>query len=130
MQEKFRVRQKQARGRAIVARLPAENTPWWLWAIFSIGLLCTMPVHAQSTVVPERQAPTLPPGAGGDQGLSTPRSETPTAPLDGTRPVPDQGVMTPPVGGSTPVIRPPSVGTMPVIPPPGSPGGDKSVVPK
>lgn len=124
-------RQLRTRVRMIAMRRPAELALWWFWAIFAAGLLSLAPVRAQTAVVPEREAPTLPPRAGGDQELSTPRSETPEAPLDGSRPVPDRGVVTPPsVGGSTPVIRPPSVGTMPVIPPPGSAGGDKSVVPK
>jgi hypothetical protein len=104
---------------------------WWLGAALAAGLLAAMPARAQNTTVPEREAPTIPPGAGGDQGLSTPRSETPSAPLDGARPVPDRGVIAPPpMGGSPSVIRPPAVGTMPVIPPPGSAGGDKSVIPK
>lgn len=103
------------------------------------------PSGAQAPVVPEivepRQAPTLPPGSGGDRGLSTPRSENPQAPLDGARPLPDGGVLTPPAPGSpsvirppatgqTPVIRPPATGDMPVIAPPGTPGGDRSVVPR
>ena len=130
MQERFGIQQRQAGADVIAAWGPAEIAPWWLWATLLIALLGATAAHAQGNAVPERQAPTLPPGAGGDRGLSMPRSETPATPLDGTRPVPDQGVMAPPTGGATPVIRPPSVGTMPVIPPPGSPGGDKSVVPK
>lgn len=87
------------------------------------GLLATMPAWAQAPVVPEKVEPRQgAPGAGGDPGLATPRSETA---------VPDDGVVKPPpVGGSSTVIRPPAVGTMPVIPPPGSPGGDPTVVPK
>ena len=86
---------------------------------------------AVGQVVPERLAPgaTVPPGAGGDGAATTPRSESPLAPLTGSRPVPDAGVLAPPGDGS-PVIRPPATGTMPVIPPPGSPGGDPTVVPK
>jgi len=105
-------------------------TPWWLWAAMAAGVLGAMPARAQGTVVPEREAPTIPPGAGGDQSLSRPRSENPSTPLDGARLIPDRGVVAPPTAGSTPVIRPPTMGTMPVIPPPGSAGGDKSVVPK
>lgn len=121
----------QTRVRVIATRRPADTAPWWIWAAFAIGLLGSLPVWAQDTAVPEREAPTLPPGAGGDKVLPTPRSETPAAPLDGARASPDRGMVTPPpVAGSTPVIRPPVVGTMPVIPPPGSPGGDKTVVPK
>jgi len=105
-------------------------TSWWLWAALAVGVLGAMPAWAQGTVIPEREAPTIPPGAGGDQGLSRPRSENPSTPLDGARPLPDRGVVAPPAAGSTPVIRPPTTGTMPVIPPPGSAGGDKSIVPK
>jgi hypothetical protein len=130
MRERLETRQRRV-GARVISAPRAKLTPWWVWAALAIGLLGAVPAWAQTTVVPERQAPTLPPGAGGDQGLSSPRSETPLAPLDGARPVPDGGVVTPPpVGGATPIIRPPSVGTMQVIPPPGSPGGDKTVVPK
>jgi hypothetical protein len=132
MQERSAARNVRARrhsARAMAARQRPE-APWWLWAALAAGLLAAMPAWAQSTAVPERQAPTIPPGAGGDRGLSTPRSETPSAPLDGARPIPDRGVVAPPSTGSTPVIRPPAAGTMPVIPPPGSAGGDKSVIPK
>ncbi len=131
MQKRSDARRSRARARAIAMRWPADLTPWWIWVAFAVGLLGSMPVWAQSTAVPEREAPTLPPGAGGDQGISRPDSETPAAPLDGSRPVPDRGVLAPPpLSGSTPIIRPPVAGTMPVIPPPGSAGGDKSVVPK
>ena len=124
------IRRRRATSQAMVGKATAGVAAWWIWAILAIGVLGSVSALAQSTVVPEREAPTLPPGAGGDQGLTTPRSETPGTPLDGTRPVPDRGVVAPPMSGSTPVIRPPSVGTMPVIPPPGSAGGDKSVIPK
>ncbi len=131
MQGRSGARRSRAGARVIAMRRPANVTPWWIWAASAIALLGSMPVWAQTTVVPERQAPTLPPGAGGDQGLSRPNSEAPAAPLDGSRPVPDRGVVAPPsTSGSTPIIRPPVAGTMPVIPPPGSAGGDKSVVPK
>ncbi len=130
MQKRVETRQARARFRVIAMR-QGTVMPWWFWAALAVGLLGAIPARAQATAVPEREAPTLPPGAGGDQGLSTPRSERPAAPLDGERPVPDRGVMAPPpVGGATPVIRPPSTGTMPIIAPPGSPGGDKTVVPK
>lgn len=131
MQERSGAWRLRVRVRVAAMRRPANLPPWWIWAAFVVGLLGSMPVWAQTTVVPEREAPTLPPGAGGDQGLSRPDSEAPAAPLDGSRPVPDRGVVAPPpMSGSTPVIRPPVAGTMPVIPPPGSAGGDKSVVPK
>lgn len=131
MQERSSAQRLRARTPIVAMRRPANFTPGWVWAAFAIGLLGSMPVWAQTTVVPEREAPTLPPGAGGDRELSRPNSEVPAAPLDGSRPVPDRGMVArPPVNGSTPVIRPPVAGTMPVIPPPGSAGGDKSVVPK
>lgn len=130
MRERFETRQKQARTRVITARRPVKVTHWGIWVLLLIGFLGISPIFAQSIAVPEKEAPTLPPGAGGDQGLSTPRSESPTTPLDGMRPVPDQGVLAAPIEGATPVIRPPSAGTMPVIPPPGSPGGDRRVAPK
>ena len=131
MQERSGALRSRARARVVAMRRSANLTPWWVWAAFAIGLIGSMPVWAQTTVVPEQEAPTLPPGAGGDQGISRPNSEVPATPLDGSRPVPDRGVVVPPsAGGSTPVIRPPVAGTMPVIPPPGSAGGDRSVVPK
>lgn len=136
MQDRSGTRSVRATRHGAAARV-AQRQPempyrayWWLWATLAAGLLAAMPAWAQSTAVPERQGPTIPPGAGGDRDLSTPRSETPSAPLDGARPIPDRGVVAPPSTGSTPVIRPPAVGTMPVIPPPGSAGGDKSVIPK
>ncbi len=129
MPKHFEIRRVRASGRVAMRR--QELMPWWIWAALAIGLLRLTPAWAQTPVVPEREAPTLPPGAGGDRELSTPRSETPEAPLGNVRPMPDGGVLAPPpVGGATPVIRPPATGTMPVIPPPGSAGGDKSVVPK
>lgn len=115
-------RNRGARAIAVQRRRP-EPTPWWVWALLTAGLLAMTPTWAQAPVVPEqvepRQAPTTPPGSGGGQDLSTPRSQ-----------VPDSGVVTPPPVSGTPVIRPPAVGTMPVIRPPGSPGGDPTVVPK
>ena len=115
-------RNRGARAIAVQRRRP-DPAPWWVWAAVAAGLLATMPAWGQAPVVPEQVEPrTLPPGAGGEQGLTTPRSETP---------IPDNGVVAPPVtGGNSPVIRPPATGTMPVIRPPGSPGGDPTVVPK
>ena len=108
-------------------RRPAKLAPWWIFAAGSLGLML---VWAQALAAPEQETP-VSPRSGEGQELPTPQGRTPAAPSDGSRPVPDLGVVTPPpVGGSTPVIRPPSMGTMPVIPPPGSPGGDKSVIPK
>lgn len=108
-------------------RRPAKLALWWIFAAGSLGL---MSVWAQALAAPEQEAP-MSPRSGEGQELLTPQDRTPAAPSDGSRPVPNQGVVTPPsTGGSTSVIRPPSVGTMPVIPPPGSPGGDKSIVPK
>lgn len=114
----------------------------WVW-LTAAALCCGMAGTAwgQASIVPEKidprpapAAPTLPPGAGGDRELTTPRSETPLAPTDGARPVPDGGVLVPPSTGSTPVIQPPAMGAggspMPVIPPPGSPGGDPTIIPK
>jgi hypothetical protein len=129
MRERFEVR-RQARARVIATGRHVGVIPRWVWAILLIGSCGATPIFAQPVAGPEKEAPTLPPGAGGDQGLSTPRSESPTIPLDGIWPVPDQGVVAPLAGGATPVIRPPSAGTMPVTPPPGSSGGDKRVVPK
>ena len=117
-----------------------------VWATaLTVGASVGQEAWAQAPTVPERieprEAPTLPPGSGGDRGLSSPRSENPLAPSDGPRPTPDTGVLTPPSPGSstvipppaageTPVIRPPATGGMPVIPPPGSPGGNPTVVPR
>jgi hypothetical protein len=81
-------------------------------------------------VRPRSDTPTLPPGNDG-RTTAQPRSENPQ--VEGNvRPVPDSGVIAPPVSGmgTTPVIRPPATGTMPVIPPPGAAGGEKGVVPK
>jgi len=126
-----RARTQGARAAALQQRPDAQRgLHRWLWVSLTAGLLAAAPAWAQTTVVPEREAPTIPPGAGGDQGLSRPRSENPSTPLDGARPVPDRGVVAPPAAGSTPVLRPPTTGSMPVIPPPGSAGGDKSVIPK
>jgi hypothetical protein len=107
-----------------------DPAPWWVWAAMAAGLLAAAPAWAQAPVVPEQVQPrAVPPGAGGNSGGTAPG----LAPGEGApgSGVPEGGVVTPPPLGSTgAVIRPPAVGTMPVIPPPGSPGGDRSVVPK
>ncbi len=127
MQVQSNVQQQRARFQVCTLRRPAKLASWW---ILAAGLLGSISVWAQALAAPEQETPASP-RTGGDQELSTPQGGTPAAPSDGSRPVPDRGVVAPPpVGGSTPVIRPPSMGTMPVIPPPGSPGGDKSIVPK
>ena len=111
--------------RARVAERPVVS--WSLAALTALGVVVCGVSVARSQPVPEvvrpqSQSPTLVPGGppgGPDAGA-------------GGRPIPDNGVIVPPVSGagSTTVIRPPSVGSMPVIVPPGSPGGDRSVVPK
>lgn len=70
--------------------------------------------------LPERVAPTLPPGAGGDVQAAKPLPETSARP----------SVVPPRTDGDMPVVTPPVAGTMPVIPPPGAVGGEKGVVPK
>ena len=138
-------RSRNGRARVTVGRRP-EPVPWWVWAAVAAGLLAGAPAWAQAPTVPEQVQPrVIPPGAGGTPGATVPGGDpgaagpsaggdTPgLAPGEGASGsgVPNSGVLTPPpLGATTPVIRPPAVGTMPVIPPPGSPGGDRSVVPK
>lgn len=106
-----------------------------VWVVAVAGLLLAVPVWAQSVpeiVRPQSPAPTIPPNPA-DGAAPRPRSENPLTDSGPVRPIPDGGVIAPPVSGlgaPTPVIRPPAEGAMPVIPPPGSPGGDRSVVPK
>jgi len=116
--------------RADVMRRRPDPAPWWIWAALAVGLLAAAPVWAQAPAVPEQVQPrAIPPGAGGAPGGDTP-GLAPGRGAPGTG-VPDTGVVAPPpLGSTTPVIRPPTTGTMPVIPPPGSPGGDRTVVPK
>ena len=133
------------RAQAVVAR--AHAPPWWVWAGLAAGLLAGTAPGWSQTVVPEvvrpevvrpevvrpgADTPTLPPNAGNDTQLTQPRSENPLTRPDGTRPLPDNGVIVPPPSapGSTPVIRPPVIDNGAVIAPPGSPGGDPMVVPK
>lgn len=117
---------KRARAIAIALRRRRPQ-PDWMWVVLAVllalGMILARPVHAQTSVPPappERVAPTIPPGAGGD-------TQT-------VRPLPDTSakspVVTPPVSSDAAVIRPPATGTMPVIPPPGAPGGTSGVQPK
>lgn len=113
-----------ARAIALRRRRP-DPAPWWVWAALAGAMLAAAPVWAQAPAVPEQVQPrAIPPGAGGDTRVAPPGSPVPGGG------VPDSGVMTPPLGSTTPVIRPPATGGMPVIPPPGSAGGDRTVVPK
>lgn len=110
------------RARAIALARPAEAVvPWWAWAVVAAGLMAAaLPAVAQTGgasgapggAVPDKIAP---PSAG-----PMPRSEG--AMVGGElRPVPDSGVIKPPVAGSAGsgmVLQPPVSGTMPVIPPP------------
>ena len=119
-------RRAQAVAIALRRRRP-QPQPDWVWVLLAVllalGLILAKPAHAQTSVPsapPERIAPTIPPGAGGD-------TQT-------VRPLPDTSarspVVQPPVNGDAAVIRPPTVGTMPVIPPPGAAGGARGVQPK
>ena len=141
MQERLR----NGRARVAAKRRP-DPAPWWMWAALAGGLLATAPAWAQAPTVPEQVQPrAVPPGTGGDRGAtvpggdpgrgaSPPGNDTPgLAPGEGApgSGVPNSGVVRPPVlGAPGAVIRPPATGTMPVIPPPGTPGGDRTVVPK
>ncbi len=138
-------RSRNGRARVAARRRP-DPAPWWMWAALAGGLLATAPAWSQATTVPEQVQPrAIPPGAGGAPGATVPGGDPggAAAPPGQTSPglapgegapgsgVPEGGVLAPPPLGATgPVIRPPAVGTMPVIPPPGSPGGDRTVVPK
>ena len=140
MQERLR------NGRVRVAARRPDAAPWWVWAALAGGLLLVAPVWAQAPTVPEQIEPrAIPPGGGGDRGAPVPGGDpgSGAAPPGNDTPglapgtgapgsgVPNSGVLTPPtLGAPGAVIRPPATGTMPVIPPPGSPGGDRSVVPK
>ena len=119
-------------------------TDWWVLLLLTLAAAAAaMPSLAQTgtatpapdqtlpeVVRPRTDTPTLPRGNDGST-MTQPRSEDPQ--VGGTtRPIPDSGVIAPPVSGlgTTPVIRPPATGSMPVIPPPGTAGGEKGVVPK
>jgi len=115
-------RRAQAVAVALRRRRP-QPQPDWVWVLLALGLTLARPAHAQTSVPPtppERTAPTIPPGAGGD-------TQT-------VRPLPDTSakspVVAPPLSADPAVILPPAAGTMPVIPPPGAPGGVKGVQPK
>ena len=111
----------------------AQPAAWWVWALASAALLPALPALAQQPVPevvkpPAGDSATIPqtPGSSGGRPLS----ENPLVDGGRTKPVPDTGVIPPPVTGTMPVIKPPATASMPVIPPPGSAGGDRTVVPK
>ena len=125
-----------------IAQRRETALPWWALALLALAATAALPSLAQTgsatpapeqtlpeVVRPRPDTPTLPPGNDGNTTVQ-PRSENPQ--VGGGRPVPDNGVIAPPVSGmgTTPVIPPPATGTMPVIPPPGSAGGQRGVVPK
>ncbi len=119
-------RRAQAVAIALRRRKP-QPQPDWVWVILAVllalGLMLVRPSHAQTSVPPtppERVAPTLPPGAGGDTQAVRPLPDTSAKPP----------VVAPPLSADPAVISPPAAGTMPVIPPPGAPGGAKGVQPK
>lgn len=133
-------------GRTITGRAKAaEPLRGWPWGVLAVGLaIATLSAARAQPVVPDvvqpQTAPVVPevvqpqtgnavtpPSAGGGPATQ-PRSENPL--VQGPRPVPDNGVIAPPVQGVGPVLRPPATSDMPVIPPPGSPGGNRAVVPK
>lgn len=96
--------------------------PWVLWVGLAVGTSIAAPVGAQGipdVVRPRSDSPTLPPGAGNDRQLAQPRSESPSPRVETPPPVPDRGIITPPVSGlgSTTVIRPPATDAMPIIRP-------------
>ena len=140
------MQERSRNGRARVAARRADAAPWWVWAALAGGVLAAAPVWAQAPTVPEKIEPrAIPPGGGGDRGATVPGGDpgSGAAPPGNDAPglapgegapgsgVPNSGVISPPtLGAPGAVIRPPATGTMPVIPPPGSPGGDRSVVPK
>ena len=125
---------KRARAVAIaLRRRRPEPLPDWMWlalaALMLAGFLLAQSAYAQTSVPPpgtvtgpppERVAPTLPPGAGGDAQAAKPLPETSARP----------SVVPPRTDGDMPVIAPPAAGVTPVIPPPGTAGGEKGVVPK
>ena len=127
----------RVRGRVAVRE---RIVPWWAWMLVAAGAVAGMPSWGQGSVAPaapnaavpevvrpQGEGATIPPG--NDGGVPRPRSENPLA-GDVVRPVPDNGVIAPPVTGGGAVIRPPVAGVTPIIPPPGSSGGASGVVPK
>ncbi len=135
---------KRRRRVEAAAQPRAITAEWWVLALLAMAAaVAALPSWAQTgtatptpdqtlpeVVRPRPSTPTLPRGNDGST-MTAPRSEDPQ--VGGTtKPIPDSGVIAPPVSGlgTTPVIRPPATGTMPVIPPPGSAGGEKGVVPK
>lgn len=117
---------------------------WWGLAVVVGGVMAVVPGWAQvgsqvpgtapavpEVVNPSTSAPTLP--QGNDDTLTpVPRSDNSQVGGGGARPVPDNGVIAPPVpgAGSAMVIKPPVTGSMPVIRPPGTSGGVGGGVPK
>ena len=136
------MRVNQQRKARVAVQRRETVVPWWLWALVAAGLIAAMPSWAQSTATPpvpgvqgpavgaapQEQVPEVVKPRPGQDG--TPRADQPQ--VDGAKPIPDSGVITPPASsaGSSAVIRPPATGTMPIIPPPGSLGGQGGVVPK
>lgn len=130
-----------ARHRAKATGLQQRPVHWWGWVLVAGGLIAAVPSWGQGgvpqspggvvpeAVRPRSSSPTIPQGNDGSV-MPVPKSDD--TQVNGGRPVPDRGVIVPPISGmgTTPVIRPPAAGGMPVIPPPGSAGGDKGVVPK
>ena len=125
--------------RRSVYRGEAQRNGCWaplcMVGVVLTGSLVAGPVFGQSAVPelvkPRSAGPTLPPGRDGTT-TPQPRSESPQTDAGSNRPIPDNGVIAPPVSGlgSPSVIKPPAQGTMPIIPPPGSSGGVTGVVPK
>lgn len=112
-----------------------HGVSWRVWTLAGASLLAAAPAFSQQAVVPEIVKPpiagdslTPPPTPGSQGGRST--SENPQVDGGRMRPIPDNGVLPPPVTGTMPVIKPPATTTMPIIPPPGTTGGEKGVVPK
>ena len=75
---------KRARAVAIaLRRRRPQPQPDWMWVLLAIllamGLMLARPLHAQTSVSPappERIAPTIPPGAGGDTQTVRPLPDT------------------------------------------------------
>ena len=120
--------------RRMCAAEESKGQAWWtVWFVAGAMIAATTPSWGQGTVPevvrPPSGAATIPPGNDGAAGHA-PRTDNPQVGGGGLRPVPDTGVIAPPVTGGGAVIRPPATGAMPVIPPPGSTGGSPRVVPK
>ena len=96
------------------------------WALGVAAMLIAVPVLAQSAP----DSATLPPRPT-DGAVPQPRSDNPLVDGGGVRPIPDSGVIKPPMTGlgSPAVIAPPATGTMPVIKPPIAGSEPKAVTP-